>query len=110
MCYPESVKTVSKKGKVEVRNLVDFGSFVRYEYLDPETGRRSENKTKLILRTSNGTEEFFIIPLKQKGRYLLIKSEVKDDREIWNGKCAVSLYDLLNLKDTSSQNCPPENQ
>ncbi len=83
--YPPEVLTKSRKGKIEVRSLVDRGVYIRYEYLDPETGKRSEEKTKLILKSSDGkTEEYFVIPLKQKGRSLMLKAEVKGNRKVWN--------------------------
>ncbi|MCD6275603.1 MAG: hypothetical protein J7J42_02545 [Thermoplasmata archaeon] len=99
MKYPEEVLTVSKKGKVEVRNMVDHGTFVRYEYLDPESGKRSENKVKLVLYNGEEYEEYFIIPLKQKNRYLLLKAEKKEDRKLWDGKKSVDLFELLNIKE-----------
>lgn len=93
--YPEEVVTVSKKGKREVRALIDRGKFVRYEYIDTKTGRKSENKIKLVLLNEKGEqEEYFIIPLKQKDRFLLLKSETKPPRKIWDKelKRAVDLF------------------
>ncbi|RLI85699.1 MAG: hypothetical protein DRO98_06560 [Archaeoglobales archaeon] len=83
--YPQEVLAKSKKGKIEVRSLIDRGSYVRYEYLDPKTGERSEEKVKLILRRESGEmEEYFIIPLKQEGRYLMLRTEAKGGRKVWN--------------------------
>ncbi len=93
--YPEEVIAISKKGKREVRNLVGEGRYVMYEYLDPETGKRSENKVKLILQTDDGWEEFFIIPLKEKGKSLMLKAERKEDRGIWKDGKVVRLKELL---------------
>ncbi len=85
MPYPEEVITVSKKGKREVRALIDRGKYVRYEYLDPATGKRSENKVKLVLLSENGKqEEYFVIPLKQEGRFLLLRAETKPARKLWD--------------------------
>ncbi len=98
MNYPESVLTESKKGKIEVRNLIDSGRFVRYEYLDPDSGKRSENKVKLVLYNGKEQEEYFIIPLKQKNRFLLLRAEKKGARKIWDGKEGVELYDLLGIE------------
>lgn len=85
--YPIEVLTTSKKGKREVRSLVNRGTFVRYEYLDPETGERTENKIKLVLKTAVGpesqVEEFFIIPMKDT-RQLLIPVEAKGPRKLWD--------------------------
>jgi len=97
MEYPQEVLTKSKKGKIEVRNLVDYGKFVRYEYLDPSTGERSENKVKIVLYNGEDYEEYFIIPLKQKNKYLMLKAEKKGPRKLWNGKEAVEIMDLLKL-------------
>ncbi|RLF48992.1 MAG: hypothetical protein DRN20_03265 [Thermoplasmata archaeon] len=89
MEYPKDVLTISKKGKVEVRNLVDRGKFVMYEYLDPKTGKRSENKVKLVL-LGKEKKEFFLIPLKD-GRYLCLPTEYKGRRQVWDGEKAVEI-------------------
>ena len=96
MEYPEDVITVSKKGKREVRALIDRGKFVRYEYLDPKTGEKSENKIKIVLLPEKGEqEEYFIIPLRQEGRFLLMKAETKPARKVWdrNLNKAVELFE-----------------
>jgi hypothetical protein len=85
MEYPESVITKDKKGNKEVRLLVDKGQFVRYQYMDPKTGKIVEKgKSSIILKTAEKEEHFYIIPIK-KGRALVIfpKSEVKQ-RKVWN--------------------------
>ena len=93
MEYPAEVIPESKKGKREVRNLVDKGIFARYEYLDPETGERTENKTKIVLRKKTGeTEEYFIIPVSDN-RSLLLRSEEKGERKVWDGTKAVSIFE-----------------
>ncbi|MEM3411664.1 MAG: hypothetical protein QXK00_03265 [archaeon] len=82
--YPEETITINKKGKKEVRSLIDYGEYVRYEYLDPITGEKTENKVKLVLKSKEGKiEEFFIIPTKT-GKNLLLKTETKGKRKIWN--------------------------
>jgi hypothetical protein len=88
--YPKEVLTVSKKGKVEVRSLVDRGRYIRYEYLDPETGRKTENKVKLVL-IGEKVEEYFMIPTKDGKRYLLLPLEPKGERMVWDGEKAVEL-------------------
>ena len=85
MDYPDEVLTTSKKGKLEVRYFIDRGEFVRYEYLDPGTGEKSENKIKLVLRSEVGSDEYFIIPMKDN-RKLLIPVEPKGPRQLWDGK------------------------
>ncbi len=97
MNYPEEVLTKSKKGKIEVRSLVDFGTFVRYEYLDSETGKREENKIKIVLYNGKDYEEYFIIPLKQKNRFLLLKAEKRENRKLINGEKIVDLFELLGI-------------
>ena len=85
MEIPSEVLTKSKKGKIEVRSLVKRGKFVLYEYLDPKTLQKSENKVKLVLKDENGKlEEFFLIPLKQSNKFLALKVEEKGERKIWN--------------------------
>ena len=90
MKYPQSVLTKNKKGKVEVRSLIDKGTFVRYEYLDPTTGKKSENKIKLVLKTKSGTEEFFVIPI-AAGRFLMLPEKPKAQLMVWDGKKAVKI-------------------
>ena len=84
MDYPKEVLTTSKKGKVEVRSIIDRGTFVRYEYLDPSTGKKSENKIKIVLKTQDRVDEYFIIPMKDR-RNLLIPIEPKGARKLWDG-------------------------
>jgi len=90
--YPEEVLTRTKPGEVEVRALIDRGRYVRYRYLDPETGRPMEGgKVKLVLLAEDGkAEEFFIIPTKSK-RDLLIRAADKGERKVWDGTRAVDL-------------------
>lgn len=89
MKYPDEVLTKSKKGRIEVRKLIDRGSFVRYEYIDPESGERSENKIKLVL-LSDKEEEFFIIPMRD-GRMLMLPAESRGERRLWDGERVVDL-------------------
>ncbi len=84
---PEEVLTVSKKGKVEVRTLVRRGRFALIEYRDPDTMERTEDKYKLVLLGDDGTvEEYFVLPLRQSHRRLLvIPKEKKGERlMVWN--------------------------
>ncbi len=94
--YPEEVITITKKGKREVRNLIDHGKFVRYNYLDVSTGKQAERKMKIVLRNDKGEEEeYFIFPTKDKNKFLMIKVENKGPRKLWNGREAVDIDDLL---------------
>jgi hypothetical protein len=90
--FPEEVLTRTKKGEVEVRCLLDRGRYVRYNYVDPETGLPMEGgKVKLVFLSDSGhVEEYFIIPTKSK-RGLLIPTAEKGDRMIWDGSRAVKL-------------------
>lgn len=89
MKYPDEVLAKSKKGKIEVRKLIDRGRYVRYEYIDPESGERTENKLKLVL-IGNREEEFFVIPMRD-GRMLMLPSESRGERKLWDGEKAVDL-------------------
>jgi hypothetical protein len=90
--FPEEVLTRTKKGEVEVRSLMDRGRYVRYNYLNPETGAPMEGgKVKLVLLVEGGRpEEYFIIPVKS-GRDLLIPATEKGARKVWDGSRAVDL-------------------
>jgi len=90
--FPDEVLTRTKKGEVEVRSLLDRGRYVRYNYLDPETGGPMEGgKIKLVLISDAGrTEEYFIIPTKSK-RDLLVPAAEKGARKVWDGTRAIDL-------------------
>ncbi len=95
MEYPEEVITESKKGKKEARVLVDQGKFVRYSYVDVETGNR-DKKMKIVLAHDGDYEEYFVVPMKDGKRYLLIPAEKKPNRKLWDGR-PEDLFDLLSL-------------
>ena len=86
MFFSEQVLTRGKSGKLELRTLHSRGSFVRCKYLNPETLKLADKKTKLTLKHKDGViEEYFIIPLKDPRRSLLVKAEGEEkDRKIWN--------------------------
>jgi len=88
MEFPETVITKSKKGKMEVRSLDRRGQYVICKYIDPETMKLADTKRKLILKDDEGNvTEYFIIPLKDPKRALLIIPEAEEkDRQIWNQK------------------------
>jgi hypothetical protein len=83
--YPESVFTENKKGEKEVRLLVSRREFVKYQYLDPKTGKIVEKgKSSIILKTPAGEEYTYLIPIKQgKALAIFSKSEPKQ-RKVWN--------------------------
>ncbi len=75
-----------KSGKLEVRALHSRGSFVMCKYLNPETLKLADKKMKLSLKREDGSmEEYFIIPLRDPKRSLLIRAEGEEkDRRVWN--------------------------
>lgn len=87
MKFSQFVITKSKKGKLEVRNLLERGKYVIYDYRDVNTFEKSENKMKIVLKDSeNKIKEFLIFPLKEKGKFLLVETEEKGERKVWNDK------------------------
>ena len=86
MGFSDQVLTRGKSGKLELRTLHSRGSFVICKYLDPATLKLADKKTKLTLKREDGiVEEYFIIPLKDPRRSLLVKSEGEEkDRRVWN--------------------------
>jgi hypothetical protein len=88
MKFPETVLTKSKKGRVELRSLDHRGSYVMCRYLDPETMKLANTKRKLMLKDEKGKiTEYFIIPLKDPKRSLLVMPETEEkDRQVWNEK------------------------
>lgn len=84
--FPETVITKSKKGKVEVRSLDSRGTYVICRYIDPKTMKLADTKRKLMLKDDEGkVTEYFIIPLKDPKRALLILPEAEEkDRQVWN--------------------------
>lgn len=92
MQYPEEVLTKDKKGNLEVRTLVGKGKFVKYDYRDPKTGKILENgKFSIILKTKDGEEHYYMIPI--KGKFLAIPIKEENKRKVWDGKKAVDLWD-----------------
>ena len=91
--YPESVIATSKKGKKEARLLIDRGTYVRYEYVDLETGKRSENKVRLVLIHKDKTlEGYFIIDTKSP-RKLMLPTRDEPPRAIFDGKKVLKIPD-----------------
>jgi hypothetical protein len=86
MGFSEQVLTKGKSGKLELRALHSRGSFVMCKYLHPETLKLADKKTKLTLKREDGNvEEYFIIPLRDLRRSLLVKAEAEEKaRKIWN--------------------------
>ncbi len=93
MNYPDSVLTKNKKGQTEVRWLLRKGTFVEYNYRNPKTGKVLEKgKRSIILKSGKEEEHYFIIPLKQRNKFLLIiPNEEKQERKVWDGERAVTI-------------------
>ncbi len=85
MKYPKEVLTKSKTGKIEARILEEEGQYYIYSYEDIASGKK-ENKTKLILKNQDKHKEFFLIPLKERGKFLALESEPKDEIAVWDPK------------------------
>ena len=86
MGFSDEVLTRGKSGKLELRTLHSRGSFVMCKYLNPETLKPADKKTKLALKREDGTvEEYFIIPLRDPKRSLLVKAAGEEkSRKVWN--------------------------
>ena len=86
--FPEPVLTKGKKDKLEVRSLDHRGSYIMCKYLDPKTMKLADAKRKLTLKDEEGRViEYFIIPLKDPKRALLISAETEEKhRQVWNDK------------------------
>lgn len=81
--------TESKKGNRELRSIFSRGRFALVEYRDMETKERADEKLKLVLQHDDGkVEEFFVIPLKQANRSLLLRTEKPKGPKVkaWNPK------------------------
>lgn len=86
MEFPETVLATGKGEKLEVRTLESRGRYVICKYLDPKTMKLADAKRKLMLFDEDGrTLEYFIVPLKNSKRSLLISS-LPDarERQVWN--------------------------
>lgn len=91
--FPDEILTTSKKGKKEARLLIDRGTYVRYEYIDIETGKRSENKVRLVLIHKDKTlEGYFIIDTKSP-RKLMLPTKDESPRAIFDGKKVLRIPD-----------------
>jgi len=86
MEFPETVLTTSKKGRLEVRALESRGTYVICKYLDSRTLKPADAKKRLMLRSNDGElAEFFIVPLKDPDRALLLSAHHDEkDRKVWN--------------------------
>ncbi|MBW2975022.1 hypothetical protein KY366_04865 [Candidatus Woesearchaeota archaeon] len=81
MKYPK--ETLTKNN--EVRVLEEKGSYTRYTYLDPHTGKPIKpGKYSLILESEGSIRHLFVIPLKGS-RSMIVKDEIgSKKRKIWD--------------------------
>ncbi len=71
---------------MEIRSVDSRGKYVICKYVDPKTMKLADTKRKLMLKDDEGNvREYFIIPLKDPKRALLITPEAEEkDRQVWN--------------------------
>jgi hypothetical protein len=88
MEYPAEVIAVDKKGNKEARILVDKGSYVRYQYADPKTGKIvKKGKCSIILKNNQGKQEhLFLIPLKGDKSLVVKQKSEESNKKIWSEK------------------------
>lgn len=81
MKYPEETLTKNK----EVRTLEEKGTYIKYTYIDPQTGEPiKKGKYSLILKSESSTRHLFIVPLKT-GKSMVVKDEIDDEkRKVWD--------------------------
>ena len=86
MDLPDAVLTKGKAGKFEVRAVDSRGSYVMCKYLDPKSMKPADKKRKLMLKDQSGKIfEYFVIPLKDAKRSLLVTAESEEkQRQVWN--------------------------
>lgn len=79
--YPKEVLTKNK----EVRALEEKGSYVKYTYIDPKTGKPiKKGKYSLILKSEGSQRHLFIIPIKGN-RSMIVKDEIdKEKRKVFD--------------------------
>ena len=76
MKYPEEVLTKNK----EVRVLVEKGQYVKYTYLDSETGKPIKGgKYSLILESESSKRHLFIVPVKGN-KSIIVKDEIDNEK------------------------------
>ena len=94
--YPEEVIAISSKGKKEARVLVEKGSYIRYTYKDPASGKLMQpGKETVLLKSEKGEcEQLFIVPI-SSGRNLLFKTKNPKKKKVLDEKSKkiVSLQD-----------------
>ena len=88
MKYPKEVLTKNN----EVRVLEEKGSYVKYTYIDPETGKPIKvGKYSLILKSESSQRHLFVIPIKGN-KSMIVKDEIdKEKRKVWDKNKSVDV-------------------
>ncbi|MBW2989215.1 hypothetical protein KY358_02745 [Candidatus Woesearchaeota archaeon] len=80
MEYPK--ETLTKNN--EVRVLEEKGSYVKYTYIDPDTGKPvKKGKYSLILKSEGSRKRLFMIPLKS-GRSMVVREDVPKKTKLFD--------------------------
>lgn len=81
MDYPQETLTKNK----EVRVLEEQGTYTKYTYIDPKTGKPiKKGKYSLILKSESSKRHLFVIPLKGN-KSMIVKDEIDTEkRKIYN--------------------------
>ncbi len=89
--FPDEFLTKTKKGSIELRIFLRRGKFVEYTYMNQKT-KKLTKKRKIVLKSEDKDEAYFIIPMKQKGKYLMIKEESVGNVKLWNKGKVINLW------------------
>ncbi len=83
MKYPKEVLTKNQ----EVRVVEEQGRYVKYTYIDPDTGQLvKKGKYSLILESESSKRHLFIIPMKGN-KSMIVKDEIDNEkRKVWDNK------------------------
>ncbi len=83
MKYPKEVLTKNN----EVRVLEEKGTYTKYTYIDPNTGKPiKDGKYSLILKSESSQRHLFVIPTKQ-GKSMIVKDGIDNEkRKVWDDK------------------------
>ena len=86
--YPKEVLTKNQ----EVRVLEEKGQYVKYTYIDPNTGKLiKQGKYSLILQSESSRRHLFVIPLKGN-KSMIVKDQIdKVKRKVWDKNKAINI-------------------
>ena len=76
MNYPKEVLTKNQ----EVRVLEEKGTYTKYTYVDPNTGKPiKKGKYSLILKSETSKRHLFVIPIKNN-KSMVVKDEIYNEK------------------------------